>query len=565
MPNRPAKKIVLALLPYWTPLIPPLGITCLKSHLELEGFDVATADANMENVFRELYHQYFEIVKSNVPPNKRGNFFNIGMEFMRNHMMAHLNATDRGAYADLIGIVFYQSYYCEISREGIDRLTAIVEDLYEKLTSYVMSLMKKHNPDVLGLSTFSGTLPASLHAFKVVKENFPHVTTVMGGGTFSMELAINNPNFNRLLERADYIDKFIVGEGETLFLKFLKGELPADKRVYTLQDVAKAESVEVNHSILPDFSDLDVSLYPQLGSWTSRSCPYQCSFCSETIHWGVYRKKTPAKIVQELKELHLRHKVNLFLFGDSLLNIVIEGLAGEVIQQNLPLYWDGYLRTDPPVCKIENVKKWRSGGLYRARLGVESGSQRVLDIMNKKISVENIRASIKALASVGVKTTTYWIVGHPGETEEDFQATLNLIEELKDDIWEAEVNPFAYFLTGQVDSDKWMSEYPRITLYPEKYTDMLLTQTWVLERCHPTREVAYERAVRFVNHCTALGIPNPYFEHEIYRADIRWKKLHDNAVPSLIDFKDQAVPVDIFRRGDFNSLSVEDLENLLEV
>jgi hypothetical protein len=82
-----------------------------------------------------------------------------------------------------------------------------------------------------------------------------------------------------------------------------------------------------------------------------------------------------------------------------------------------------------------------------------------------------------------------------------------------------------------------MSEYERVTIYPERYTNLLLTQTWEMKGCYPTREVIYDRVNKFVDHCYKLGIPNPYSEMEIYDADVRWKKLHKNAVPPLIDFR----------------------------
>ena len=559
------KKILLMLLPFWTPLIPPLGISCLKSHLNKAGYEVITRDANMEKGFRNIYHAYFEVVKSNVPTYKRGNFFNIGMEFMRNQLMAHINYEDKAAYIALIKELFYKSYYCDISATEIEKLVGYLNEFYQKLEQYILNVLEEVEPHVMGISTFSGTLPASLFAFKLAKHKYPDIETIMGGGTFSMELAVDNPNFERILKKASYVDKFIVGEGEVLFLKYLEGKLPPDQRVYTLADIYKDEHFNINEAEFPDFSTLNISNYPQLGSWSSRSCPYQCSFCSETIHWGTYRKKTPQRIVSELSAMNEKYNAQLFLFGDSLLNLVIDGLSKELSLQDNVVYWDGYLRTDPPVCKPENAMKWRKGGFYRARLGVESGSQKILDIMNKKISIENIKSSVRALASAGIKTTTYWIVGHPGETEEDFQMTLDLIEELKDDLWEAEVNPFSYFLTGQVDSDKWMSDYKRVTLYPEKYTNMLVTQTWEMKDCEPVREVIYERVNRFVDHCFRLGIPNPYFEHEIYQADERWKKLQPNAVPSLIDFKEGEYIDDRHKLQNYESLSLDDLENLLDM
>lgn len=528
--------ILLALLPFWTPSIPPLGISCLKSHLSKHGFHVVTRDANMVPAFREIYDMYFKTVEAFVPKYKRGNFFNIGMEVMRNHLMAHLHREDEDAYVKLVKNIFFQTFYSHINSLQVKKLNHILDQFYSRLDNYISELLLEVKPTVFGLSVFSGTLPASMFAFKLTKEKYPHIRTVMGGGTFSMELHQGAPNFAYFLEKAPYIDKVFIGEGENLFLSYLQGKLPEDQRVYTLKDISNG-NIDVQSVEVPDFKDFDLQAYPQLGAWSSRSCPFQCSFCSETVHWGKYRKKTPRQIVKELKALYNSYGNQVFMMGDSLLNIVVDGIASEFMNEDVALYWDGYLRADPPVCDVENAFRWRRGGLYRARLGVESGSQKILDAMHKKITVEQIIASVKALATAGVKTTTYWVVGHPGETAEDFQQTLDILTELKDYLWEAECNPFNYYLSGQVDSDLWMSEFKRITLYPEEAKNMLITQTWVMEDCMPSREETYERVSKFVSHCEKLGIPNPYFEYEIYKADLRWKKLQKNAVPPLVEFK----------------------------
>jgi len=159
-----------------------------------------------------------------------------------------------------------------------------------------------------------------------------------------------------------------------------------------------------------------------------------------------------------------------------------------------------------------------------------------LQAMGKRINPEQIKESILSLAYAGIKTTTYWVIGYPGETEEDFQQTLHLIEELKDEIYEADCNPFQYHLTGQVNSDQWAKKYKSNPLYPEKSRDMLMLQTWILET-EPSREQMFQRLNRFVEHCDKLGIPNPYTLHHIYEADERWKKLHKNAVPSILDIQ----------------------------
>ncbi len=539
--------ILLGLLPYWTPAIPPLGISCLKTYLQEHGYDVTSFDANMNAGFRKVYDDYFRLVRQDVPAEKRGNFFNQGMDAMRNHMMAHFNYDDKTKYDELVKIIYARIFYADISDEVIAQMNSVLDECYRLLKQYIVAKLEICSPEVLGLSVFSGNLPAAVYAFRTAKEFDPNLHTVMGGGIFSDQLAEGSPNLDYFLQYAPFIDQMIIGEGEDTFLAHLEGRLDDSKRYFTREDMGDT-SIDVTQAVLPDFSDFDVDNYPQLGSYTSRSCPFQCSFCAETVHWGVYRKKTPRQIVDELKALHAEYGHQLFMMGDSLLNPVIVGLAEEFARESICLYWDGYLRADPPACEQVNTMSWRKGGYYRARLGVESGSEKVLESMNKKISVTQIKEAIRCLAQAGIKTTTYWICGHPGETEADFQATLDLIEEMQDCIWEAECNPFYYALKGQVDSDKWMAQYKRVTLFPEEATDMLVTQTWTMEDCHPLREVTYERVNRFTEHCRRLGIPNPYSLEEIYYADGRWQQLQKNAVPPLVELQNAEKYIDDRRK-----------------
>lgn len=538
------EKILLVLLPFWPPLIPPIGIACLKSYLQQHNYEVKTLDANVEIDFNELYDKYFEIMRQNVPESKQGNFLSVGHDILRNHMTAYLNYTDEQRYRELVNLLINNTYYCQVEPGEIEKLHRIVKEIYKKLKEYVIRILERENPGILGLSVFSDTLAASQYMFKLTREIHPHIRTVMGGPVFADYLAQGTPNFEIFQEKTrDYIDKIIIGEGELLILKWLRGELPEAQRVYTLDDINR-EILDLSTVKIPEMRDFDIGKYTFTVSYASRSCPYQCSFCSETIQWGKYRKKRSLQVVEELKELSRRHHTQLFLLSDSLLNPVIQDLAGEFLKSPDSLYWGGWLRVDKHVCEIENTLRWRRAGFYHARLGIESGSQQVLELMGKHIPLEQIRGTVSSLATVGIKTTTLWVVGHPGETGEDFQKTLDLIEEMRNDIYEAECRPFYFYLSGQVGTrdDRW-ENMKRISLYPKETEDMLLYQTWLLE-CDPPREVIYKRMNRFVQHCKRLGIPNPYSMHDIYKADERWKKLHKNAVPPVVEFKQTGKKID---------------------
>jgi radical SAM superfamily enzyme YgiQ (UPF0313 family) len=536
-------KILLELLPFWTPQIPPVGISSLKSYLEAHGYEVATGDANVEESYRQMYTKYFNSLREYLSQRQRGNFYNVGHDVLQNHMMAHQNKTDETRYRELIKELVARTFYREIDDRQADRLTEAVEELYRWLEGYMIRRLEQEKPDVLGLSVYKGTLPASVYAFRLTRERYPHIKTVMGGAVFAQALGIGTTDFERFQKYTEgSIDHIIVGEGEQLFLKLLEGELPETQQVYTLQDIGN-RTLELETAPVPDFNGLQLQFYPTMAAYSSRSCPFQCSFCTETVYWGKYRKKSPRRIVEELKSLNRKYGNQLYLMCDSLLNPVITGLADEFIRDEAVIYWDGYLRVDRQVTEPETVQTWRRGGYYRARLGLESGSPKVLKSMNKNIPMDQIKAAVFNLADAGIKTTTYWIIGYPGETEEDFQATLALIEEMQDDIYEADCNPFGYYQTGQVDSQKWANEGKPVRLYTESYNDMLVLESWIIDG-EPTREETYRRISRFISHCEKLGIANPYSLYDIHRADERWKKLHKNAVPSLMQFKNKDVVID---------------------
>lgn len=531
------EKILLMTLPFLTPLIPPLGISCLKSFLQAGGFKVKTADGMSDMKMREICYKYFDTLEGYIPEEKRGHFFNVGLDVLFNQFMAHINYKDGKKYSKLVKLLVFQNFFVEINEEKVRELKNLVDNFYSSLESYLVRLFNEEKPTILGLSVYKGTLASSCYAARLFKEKFPGSRVVMGGTIFSQELFPGTPNFNRFLERFPYIDKIFIGESENLFLKYLKGELPAEKRVYTLKEIDD-ELLDLNTVPLPDYSDFYLDAYPLIPAYTSRGCIYKCSFCAETVYWKRYNRKSVRQVADDLEQLFKLYGRRLFVLTDCLINPLVTDLAKEIINRDLKVYWDVYIKVDKRVCDPENTTIWRRGGYYRARLGIESGSQRLLDIIDKKITVAQIKAALYSLASAGIKTTTYWISGHPGETEADFQQTLDLLEELQDCIYEAECDPFRYFHTGQVNAERWKKEKGNCHLYPEFATDMLLTQTYSLND-EPSRQVNYERQCRFKEHCKKLGIPNPYSVKEIIAADRRWQQLHKNAVPPLMDLNNE--------------------------
>jgi radical SAM superfamily enzyme YgiQ (UPF0313 family) len=529
------QKILLAILPYWSPMIPPMGISSLKAFLHNYGYEVKTVDLIVKNESLDFYRDYFDALRECIPGEKQGNFNNIGHDVLQNHMMAHQNYKNEQEYIELVKLLIYKSYYVGVDDGNIRRLNKIVDDFYVMLKAYFLELLDKEKPDVVGVTAYKCTVPASMFVLKLTKEKYPHIKTLMGGGTFNETHAPDSPNFDTLLKATeDYLDKIILGQGELLFLKYLQGELPEEKRVYTKEDIG-GKILDFNQLDIPDFSDLEMEKYPYLAATASASCPYQCSFCVASKVSGQYRTKAPKQTVAEMIRMYKKYGHQLFFMTDSLLNPIVTGLAKEFIESGISLYYDAYFRVDDASSDIRNTLLWRRGGLYRVRLGTESGSQRVLDKMDKGITAAQIKAAVSALAYAGIKTTTYWVIGHPGETEEDFQQTLDLIEELRDDIFQAECNYFLLHYSRQHHEHDWRKSIQ--LLYPGDALDMVLFQYYTLgPAIEPSRKEAFGRVHRFEAHCKNLGIPNPYSLSKHLEADKRWQKLHKNAVPAMADF-----------------------------
>ncbi|MCP4218964.1 MAG: hypothetical protein GY765_30300 [bacterium] len=118
------KKILLSLLPFWTPLIPAMGIAYLKSYLNRHGYPVRIVDLNIDVAFKKIYHRYFDKLKEFIEEEKRVNFYNIGHDVMQNHMTAHIYYEDEREYVDLVKTLIYKNYFLDECR-NVEELLSV--------------------------------------------------------------------------------------------------------------------------------------------------------------------------------------------------------------------------------------------------------------------------------------------------------------------------------------------------------------------------------------------------------------------------------------------------------
>ena len=144
------KKILLMVLPYWAPVLPPVGLARLKRFLQPHGYEVKVVDLIVKNEALEFYYNYFDVLKKCIPAEKRGNFKNIGHDVLRNHMMAHLNYQDEKEYIQLVKILIYKSYYVNVEDSHVGELNEVLQGYYEILEEYFLFLLDFEKPGVVG-------------------------------------------------------------------------------------------------------------------------------------------------------------------------------------------------------------------------------------------------------------------------------------------------------------------------------------------------------------------------------------------------------------------------------
>jgi|HubBroStandDraft_5_1064220.scaffolds.fasta_scaffold01062_5 transketolase N-terminal domain/subunit len=535
-------RVMLSLLPFWAPLTPPLGLGILKSHLQSAGADVVLEDFNADSQLWSILHRYHGVLKAGIDPALHGNLFEFTYDVLRNHVMAHAHGAQDPRYPKLVSVLVETTFGAPAPYPLVQGLIELVDELLRAVEVKVLEAVARNEPDWLGVSTYTTTLGATVVALRAVRKAFPRVRTVLGGGIFADHVEPRSANFEAFLAVSEpYLDAIVIGEGEHLLTQVVAGKLPG-KRVYTSADVRR-ERLAPSEILAPDFDGLDLSLYSQMSTHIGRSCPFQCSFCSETVQWGQYRTRPIDRWITELQTTTRRYGGRAFFLAESLINPVADEAFAATRAAGLDLYFDAYLRADPEVCDPQRVRRWREGGFYRARLGIESGSAAVLAAMNKQTAPDQIRTALHTLAAEGIKTTTYWVIGHPGETEADFEDSLRLIEACGADIYEAEPHGFYFYPRGQVASRKWSREGEVIDLYGAEFADLLVTRSFRLKTA-PSRADLLRRVARFTAFTRDLGIANPYSLREIGAADHRWIAGHSRAGPPLIELHNVNHPPD---------------------
>jgi len=160
---------------------------------------------------------------------------------------------------------------------------------------------------------------------------------------------------------------------------------------------------------------------------TSRGCPFDCSWCSKPTFGRTFRQQSPERVVAELRALRDRYSVNYVRFCDDVFGVSrpwIDRLLTLLHEEGLALKWECLARVD--LLKPDLLRRMRAAGLERVYVGVESGSQKMLDLMNRGTRLAQVERTADALRREGIRQFWFLMLGYPGETLDDIEATLRL-------------------------------------------------------------------------------------------------------------------------------------------
>ena len=302
--------------------------------------------------------------------------------------------------------------------------------------------LKEFQPDFLLVNVATPTFKTDIESLTIAKEICPNVVTIAKGAAF-FTIAQDVMYF------AKDLDFIIYGEPEETLRELIIGIAP-----YRILGLYYRDDIRVKFTgARPFIENLDELPFParhlvdnniyrrpdtgevQAVIKVSRGCPYHCFFCLATpVSGAKVRKRSPQNIVDEIKECVEKYHIRNFLFWSDIFNIdkkwVME-LCRLIIDSGLDIVWSANTRAD--TADEEMAAMMYKAGCRLVSIGVESGSQEMLNHIGKKITLDEVRVTVKIFKKYGIKIYNYFVIGLPWETEDTIEDTIDFAIELDSD------------------------------------------------------------------------------------------------------------------------------------
>ena len=341
-------------------------------------------------------------------------------------------------YAPL-GILYVSAY---LERKGFsNEVFDTTFSTMQKMRDYLLEF----KPDVIAIYVNLMTKLNVLEIIKFIKLNLHHTKIVLGGP----EIRYNANDF--LNFGADYL---VIGEGEETSLELMIAL--NEKRIDDIKNIPglgfknqnneivftteREKLKEVDSLPFPGRDKINLQLY--LNAWkerhgenaisisTMRGCPYTCKWCSRAVYGLSYRRRSPENVCDELELIQKEYNPDTLWFVDDVFTISHKWLNefNETLKQrNLKIKFECITRADR--MNEEVIKLLKDAGCFRVWIGAESGSQKVIDLMDRRVDVDQVRQMIKLTQNNGIQAGTFIMLGYPGETEDDIEETIRHLKE----------------------------------------------------------------------------------------------------------------------------------------
>jgi anaerobic magnesium-protoporphyrin IX monomethyl ester cyclase len=305
-------------------------------------------------------------------------------------------------------------------------------------------------PDYLGISATTISVTNGARIAERVKELLPGVVTILGGAHVS---AIPE----RTLEAFPSIDFGVVGEGEGSLVELL-ARLDQGRAVDDVPGLAYRRDghIRVNApapyiedldalplpawDLLPDFPHRfqpTLFSYPQAPVatlMTSRGCPFSCSFCDRSTSGKKGRMHSVESVVRlcrHLVGLGVRH----IIFVDDLFTVrkqrVVE-MCQAFLDNGFTFSWN--CNSHPNLLDIDTMRLMKRAGCWQIAYGIESGSQRILDVVKREVRIPRMRETLRMTRATGIRAKGYVMIGHPTEDLDSLAETAEFLKHVELDI-----------------------------------------------------------------------------------------------------------------------------------
>jgi anaerobic magnesium-protoporphyrin IX monomethyl ester cyclase len=295
----------------------------------------------------------------------------------------------------------------------------------------VEEVVRALDADLFGLSCWTANRRGVALVARAIKALHPRAHVVVGGPhatPLAREMLVHHPE----------IDTVAVGESEITFLDLIE-RLVSGKATQGIAGTAYRDGDRIEMAPARDaVEELDTIASPHDYFdthivMTSRGCPWRCTFCGAEASWGRgYRAQSVPYVLDALEKAVARAPVKMIQIKDDTFTTNrkrVVALCRDIRARKLQFLWSCDTRVD--VLSDELLHEMRLAGCERLSLGVESGSQKILDAIDKKIKVDEIVASTELAKKWGIKVRYYMMIGNRGETAETFGETLAFLGRAK--------------------------------------------------------------------------------------------------------------------------------------